>query len=386
MKKYRILSIGDTANIISILNKFLKEFSIDIIRFRGKNAEIVESGNRIYFNSDKTLEQVRELERIKSNYNLFIVTGWSGARLAYIAGLNFIWIFTGDDIRHPIFIKDGINDCNFFERLFYRQVFCDVSAYLALIEDTLVDLKRYTDKGILIGAAVDITKFNPDVKPIVLPKKEFTFLSPQRISYEKGTNIIWDAITKCKNKFKVLQVEWYDDFLPETRVKNKELTRNIPQNVELIPMIKYDEIASYYVAVDAILGQISIGWPGSIEREAAFCKKPVLTYINPDYKIVIDNKLVSPPFLPTTKDPVELSRIIDEIIISEKFRKELAEAEYEFVKKTSDPHTIAEKYEDVFKRVLRENNKKKTSSNIRKLFFVLSYYTNLKRLFKKFRL
>ena len=385
---YKVLAIGDTANVLSILKKNVKTSKIEQIQFRTKNfQETISYENQYFFKSDKIFEQVEEINQIKRNYDLFMVTGWTTARLAYLAGLKFIWIYTGDDIKHPFFLKDKIHDYNFLERIFYKKVFKSVARHVSLIEAVIPeDLKRFTDSDIILGGMVDISKFNPHVKPIELRKQKFTFLSPQRISPLKGTDVIWKAISLCKNNFEVLQPEWYDDYNTEIERKSKELLKIKPPNVKLIPLIKYGDIAKYYAYADCILGQLSAGWPGSVEREAAYCNRPVITYTNPKYKVNINGKMVSPPFLPTSKDdPYELSKIIDMMVSSKEFRERMQRKGHEFVKNTSNPEIIANRCEKIFQELdeYPPYLESKLTLFLRRLFFVISYYSNFKRIFQK---
>ena len=56
---------------------------------------------------------------------------WAAARVAYLAGINYIMYFVGGDIMTPPFLKnaklsyakEASTNLNYFERNFYKKVF-----------------------------------------------------------------------------------------------------------------------------------------------------------------------------------------------------------------------------------------------------------------------
>ena len=113
-------------------------------------------------------------------------------------------------------------------------------------------------------------------------------------------------------------------------------------------MIKRENLASNFLFADAIIGQMKNGLGATIEREAAFCKKPVIQYADPRIKFDINGKQVSSPFLPHSNEPKEIANVIDKIVESKEFREKLANEEYDFVKKIADPEMIASKWDKLF--------------------------------------
>lgn len=380
-----VLGIGDTAYNIHVLRKFIKKSKIDHIQFKNTKDEIYNDEN-LFFDSYKVLDQVKQLNSIKKNYDLFLVTGWSGARLAYLTNMRFVWIFNGDDIRHPFFVKDDFNQKKIIKRFFYRRVFDSVSASVAIYHDPYLDLKKYNHDPILIHALVDTTLYNPDISSLNLEKKKFTFFSPTRISFFKGTDIIWNAIKACKNDFEVLQVNWYDEYPNYVKKKTEQLFDQKPEQVKLIPMIKKSDIGKFYKYSDAILGQMGVtGGIGGIEREAAACGKAVITYANPNYKYELNDEFISMPFIPKSKDPFELAKVIDMIVLSKQFRDEYAKKCYNFINTFHNPKKQAEKYDDVFENIVLNHKRQdsKLKQLIRKIFFILAYYLDLKKIINK---
>ncbi len=381
----RILAIGDAANNIATIRKFVKETKIDQIHFRGaRNKDLRHYlTNTYFFESQNVFKQLKQLSDLKKNYDLFLVASWDSARLAYLAGLNFVWLFTGTDIRHPFFVKNKeLYNYTYFERFFYWKVFSEALIYVALIEDTLNDLKKHVKNGILLGTPVDSMLFNDNIKPLEKTKKKFTFFSPTRIGFQKGTDIVWNAIKKCKSDFEVLQCEWFDEKFP----KSRKLLEIKPENVILISLIPHEKMAKYYHFADAILGQMG-GWPGGIEREASFCKRPVICYTNVKFKIEINGEQKSAPFLPLSKNPEELSNIIDKIVTCKSFREKYANDCYDFIKKTCDPVLIAKMWDKLFMDYFIKSRQKKSKPKLklRLILFLLSYLSNPKKVIIKLK-
>ena len=121
--------------------------------------------------------------------------------------------------------------------------------------------------------------------------------------------------------------------------------------------MKREELGKYFVAVDAIMGQMRSGIQGGIERDAAFCKKPVICYTDPKKPMIIDGETIIPPFLPKSNEAQEIANIIDSVVESKQFRDDLAEKEYEYIKKLSDPELVSKDWENIFAKVFEKNKK-----------------------------
>lgn len=360
-----ILAIGDTADNILTLKKFAKRSKIHLITFpRKQDALLTNLDEGIeFFDSLLISKQVRKINSIKHNFDLCVVMTWAAARIAYLADLNYVMYFVGDDIRTPPFVKKPrlsyLNqpafERNFIERHFYRKVFESAVGCITTGHELYEILKKYRPDGIRLDRiAVDVELFNENVKPIDLPKKKFTFLSAQRFSLEKGLDIIWEALKLCKSDFEVWQVKWFIQNTEEERKANEKLLSIVPPQVKFIPLIKRNELARYFAFADAILGQMRSGAQGAIERDAVFCKKPVITYTDPNRPTLINGKEIVPPFLPKSKDPKELSLLLDKIVESKEFREKLTNDEYKFVKELSHPDYVIAEWEEIFEKYINK--------------------------------
>lgn len=398
----KILAIGDLANNAVILKKFVKKSNIDIINFRwdtaSKFTDIKEDVE--FFDSLKIKDQLKKILEIKDNYDLVLVQSWSGARLAYLANLNYIIYFVGSALRVPPFIKnpkleylkEPLPSLNYFERKFHKKILDDAVACVANADDLFKQLKKFRTKEIhQIGIPVDTTIFNKNTKPIERKKEKFTFLSPQRIGLAKGYDIIWDALKLCKSDFEVLQVEWFlGQRTKEEKEINANLVKNMPSQVKLIPIIKKGEIANYYAFADAVIGQMKNGLGAAVEREAVYCKKPVVQYADPKIKFEVDGDYTNSTFLPHSNNPKDVADVIDNIVLSKEFREKLVNEEYNFVKKIADPEIIAEKWDNLFTKLKKKikTNHKDSSKVIIKLrlmnFLIINriYFKKIKKILK----
>lgn len=377
MKKIRVLAIGDTADNSASLKKFAKNCKIHLITFPRKQAEIFTLSKDVeIFDSLLISKQVKKINQIKNDYDLCLVLTWSAARIAYLADLNYIMYFVGGDITEPPFEKmpkspyldKPIHSRNFLERYFYKRNFDSAVCCVAGTEEYFTKLKKFRKDAIrLDNVVVDNTIFNDKIKPVKSDKKKFTFLSAQKFGLEKGFDIIFEALKLCKTDFEILQVEWYTQRTDEEKALVKELLRKKPAMIKFIPLIKRDELASHFRSSDAILGQMRAGMLGGIERDAAFCKVPVLCYIDQTKPMIIKNEKVIPPFLPKTNEPKELAEVIDKIVESKEFREKLAIEEFEYCERLYHPENAIEVWEELFRKIEKKYPTiNKNSSKIKK--------------------
>jgi len=391
----KILAIGDSTSNIYLMKKFGKNIDIHIIDFPRKGVDkLTTSKDQIeYFDSLLISQQVKKINAIKNNFDLCIATPWAGARIAYLAGINYIMYFVGNDITTPPFSKDNKN-YNYFEKYFYKKILNRAIVCIGPQQEYFIPLKKYRKDAIRLDRAfVDIEYFNEKISPIELKKEKFTFLSAQRFGTEKGIENIWEAIKFCKTDFEILQVKWFIEDSSRTVTEfnqlgeiNKKLVDEMPKKVRFIPLIKREELGKYFVAADAIMGQMRGGHHQSgIERDAAYCKKPVLCFTDPNQTIIIDGEEIIPPFLPQSNNPQEIAKIIDKIVESKQFRDNLAEKQYEYIKKLCDPELVSKDWEKIFNNVLKNNKNLERNLSIFERLYNYIILRLEKKYIKKFR-
>ncbi len=387
----KVLAIGDICNLIVTISKYTKKSEINLINFPKDGAGVFTYADGVeLFSSWKVVDQLKKINKIKHNYDICITTG-TGDRIAYLADLNYISYYVGRDIDAPRFIKnskeqwfnEALHKLNIFERRFYRDVFNNAIAHVAGTW-VFTHLEKYTKNGIRMDSVpIDTDLFNSKVEPITKNKKKFTFFSPQRIGKPKGVDLMWRAFRLCKSDFEVIQVNWFDESTSEELEIKKEMLKDVPPQVKLIPMINRADMPRYYNFADAILGNLRIGTFALVELEGVFCGKPVIQYTNPDMKVRIREQDVVPPFLPYSNEPEQIAELIDKIVTSEKFRDELFNRQYNFAKELSDPHLVAEWWDNLFEEIANKHESiTKNTSRIR-LKFRLWYFLIANRLYVK---
>jgi len=387
-----ILVISDVGNYFKTVSKYVKKSKIHIINFPKDGAGIYTyDENYELFENYKIRDQVKKINEIKDNFDLAVVMG-AGERIAYLTDLNYISYYVGRDIDAPRFIKNSkepwyeepLHKLNFFERKFYRKAFDFAIAHVA---PTWVfeHLKKFQGNNIKMDLKpVDLTLFNENISNLPKKKEKFTFFCPQRMGIPKGTDILWKALQHCKTDFQILQVDWRDTGTEEENYLSLKLRENLPPQVKLIPMIKRKEIPSYYNWCDAVIGNLKIGSFEYIELEAVMCKKPVINFTDKKINVLIDEKEVESPFIPTNNKPENIAKIIDEFVLSEEFRNNVFNKEFDFVKKISDPNKAGEWWDSFFEKIVGKNpsiNRKssKISVRLRILYFLIANRLYLKK-------
>jgi len=272
---------------------------------------------------------------------------------------------------------------NYFERNFYKKVFDTAIACITLTDEYFNQLKKFRNDAIRLDRiAVDTTFFNPTIKAMNLDKSKFTFLSAQRIGLEKGFDVIWKALKLTKSDFRILQVEWFIENTDEEKKFKEELLKTKPEQVEFIPLVKRSELGSFFKYADAVLGQMRAGVQGGIERDAAYCKKPVVSYCDKKQVMTIEEEKIVPPFLPNSSDPVSIAKLLDKIVENSQFREELAKNEYEYIQKLSNPEFVVKEWEKIFKKYIK-NNGINRKTNILKLKFERILAKNVEKIIYK---
>ncbi len=391
-----ILVICDVGNYFKTVSKFVKKSKIHIINFPKDGAGVYTyDENYELFENYKVTDQVEKINQIKKKFDLAVVMG-AGERIAYLADLNFISYYVGRDIDAPRFIKNSketwynepLHKLNFLERQFYKKTFEFAIAHIA---PTWVfeHLKQYSGKNIKMDLKpIDSTLFSENSKPLIKKKEKFTFFCPQRMGIPKGTDILWEALKFCKSDFEILQVDWRDNGTEEENRTSLRLRENLPSQVKLIPMIKRKEMPSYYQWCDAVIGNLRIGSFEYVELEAVISKKAVINFTNERIKIIFNDKEIDPPFIPKKNDPKTIAQIIDKIVLSNQFREDLLEKEYNFVKNISNPEKAGEWWDSLFEKEVKchssiSRKSSKISLRIRMLNFLIAnrlYYKKLKKI------
>ena len=393
-----VLAIGDVANVMKSLSKITKKSKIHIVNFP-------KDGKGIYIHDDdvdrfvscKVKEQVEYINKIKNNYDICIVMG-TGERIAYLADLNYISYYVGRDIDAPrfkknsreIWFKTPLHKLNFLERKFYHNTFKNAIGHVAGVW-VYPFLEKYTKNGIKMDMyAMDDELFKNTTHELDIQKTKFTFFSPQRMGNGKGTDLLWKALKICKTDFDILQVNWFDEATDEELKIREQLLNELPSQIKLIPMIKRKKMPEYYSFADAVIGNMIVGTWELVDLEGVMCGKPVLSYSDPNHKLLVKGNYIQSSFLPDSNKPEDIAKIIDKVVSSKEFRDELFENERKFVSNSTDKEWISNWWDELFETFSQKygkihKNSSSISIKIRMGLFLIGnrlYWKKIKKLIK----
>lgn len=393
-----VLAIGDVANVMKSLSKITKRSKIHIVNFPKDGKGIFIHDDSVdRFTSWKVIEQVNYINKIKNNYDICIVMG-TGERIAYLADLNYITYYVGRDIDAPRFIKNSkefwfktpLHKLNWLERKFYHNTFKNAIAHVAGIW-VYPFLEKYTSNGIRMDMqAIDKELFKNKNHNLELEKTKFTFFSPQRMGLPKGTDLLWKALKLCKTDFQILQVNWFDESNQEELEIKEKILNELPSQIKLIPMIKREKMPEYYNFSDAIIGNMRIGTWELVDLEGVMCGKPVLSYSDPNHKLLVKGNYIKSSFMPDSNNPEDIAKIIDKVVLSKEFRDNLFENEKKFVSNSTDKEWIANWWDDLFEKYFQKygninKNSSKISIKMRTWLFLIGnrlYWNKMKKIIK----
>lgn len=363
MSKLKILVVNDFASTAYSFERYLTS-EINAIYF-GKEKVLSLVKNPIFFTSNDFISQINQIKELSSKYDLFIPLGWLASAICYLAGVNYIMYFV-DAYIEP---KDRIRKkMPFYKRYFLSKLFEDTLQHAnrvvagGKINTEILKQYRKDVKQILIFTNPEI--FNPQAKKIDLGESKFTFFSPARIEEGKGQILLWDVIKLTRSDFVVLQTDWGTGEYYQDAMTKK------PEKVKIIPKIRREDMPSYYVSSDAVLGQIGLYDSSSIERESILCGKTVFSHT---LQTLTDDE----PFYNESKSPLEMAKYIDRIVEDKNFREELARNQSEWVKKTFDNKHTASNWEEVFEEAVKKKLSYRVKTKYKVIFKILSIVENL---------
>jgi glycosyltransferase involved in cell wall biosynthesis len=366
LARLKILYVYDASSQAFIAQRYLSA-EINAIYFSEHNV-ISRVKNPRFFVMNGLVSQINQIKELSKEYTLFLCYSFVPATICYLAGVNYI-IYFGDayiDPQNRIRRKLSSIIKYSFHALCKDALESATETIASNPHDTQI-LKKYRPQSKTIVQLVDDEMFNPQVKKIDLGQNKFTFFSPQRIEPDKGQLIMWEAIKLTKSDFVVLQTDYGTGDYYQQALKTK------PEKVKIIPLVKRENMPSYFASSDAVLGQISKTTCGSIEKEAILCRIPVFCYS--PFSFLDDD-----PFYKKSTNPQDIADYIDRMVEDKNFRDELARAQSEWIKKAFDNNKTSQQWQQVFDYAIT----KKPNYKIKlKYVILLKLITILERLLHK---
>lgn len=366
MSELRILLVHDSASFAFILQKYFPGH-VDAIYFSAHDV-ISQVKNPLFFVKKGIQSQINQIRELSKKYDVFLCYGWPAAAICYLAGVNYGMVFFDAYIDPEYRIRKKISHIkeSILQDIYRSAIECSTFVVAGLPHDADI-LRKYRPDAKIISQLIDEEMFHQNIEKINLNQGKFTFLSPQRIEPDKGQLIMWEAIRLTKSDFVVLQTDWGTGEYYEKTMITK------PDKVKIISKIKRENMPSYLVSVDALLGQISKTSCGSTEREAALCNIPIFCYA--PYSFSEDD-----PFYKMSKDPADISSYVDKIVTDKEFRDKLKKIQNEWVKKTFDNNVSIRKWQEVFKEAIikRHNYKVKLHHT-----FIVNIITLIEKILQK---
>ncbi|MCJ7634680.1 glycosyltransferase family 4 protein, partial [Candidatus Bathyarchaeota archaeon] len=210
----------------------------------------------------------RDVDLINSNE----YTSWVAAEISRkVLGQSHIITLHGSDIRNLMHGKMSA-----LKKAFLIRTLKASDTVLA----TTPDLLRYSsmiDKQILHLPQ----PINTKIFSCCTPRDSSLYgdpiiFSPTRLQNIKGAKNIIDTLGRIVEAYPhshIYQIEWGD---PENVAM---LSNKVPsKNLTFLKMMPRELLASWYVSVDAVIGQMDIGALGNTELEAMSCGTPVIVY------------------------------------------------------------------------------------------------------------
>ena len=164
----KVLAIGDLANNIAVLRKYVKKSEIFLVNFPWTGASTItdEKENVLFIDPNNVVKQLNKINELKDSFDVCLVMSPAGARLAYLADLNYIFYLVGNDIRTPPFIKNvkdplasdaAIHSHNFLERKFYWDVVGGRRNFLVIFDKSLLQAFFACEITSVTGISVEFT-------------------------------------------------------------------------------------------------------------------------------------------------------------------------------------------------------------------------------------
>ena len=370
MKKVLIFStaylplIGGAEVAVNEITKRLPNWQFDLITAKiQKGLKQKEKINNINiyrvgfgFNFDKYLLpflgliKAKKLEK-KNNYNLT----WSiMASFGGFLGLRFKkkypnkpWLLTLQEGDDPKYILKRVGIFKYW----FKQIF-EKADYFQAISSFLYNwaIKNGSKVGEIIPNGVDLEIFKPKEK--INNKSEKIILTVSRLVKKNGVDDLIKAGQYLDFPFKIIIIGIGPD---EEKLKKLAKDLKIQDKVMFQGQVKYNELPKYYTLADVFVRPSLSEGLGNVFLEAMACELLVIgTEIGgiPDFlKDPSTSSGQATGLFCKTNNPQNIAEKIKEILRDDNLRKYLAKNGLELVREKYSWDKIAQKMEDVFRKI-----------------------------------
>lgn len=179
------------------------------------------------------------------------------------------------------------------------------------------NLLQVVPNAIISPQVIDLKYWNTQIRSLSSKKKIIRILHAPSLRITKGTQIIVDTVDKIKRKG--YQIE-----------------------LVLVENISYDRTKEVYETCDIGIDQLLIGWYGKFSVEIMALSKPVICYIDPEYR------KYNPDLPIVTADKDTLEQVLEGLINDGIARKRIGERSREYVAKYHDVEKIVDQLFEIY--------------------------------------
>ena len=286
-----------------------------------------------FFLCSYKLAKSKDVEIISSQW--WVPGGLIGFLVSYLTGKPLVVTLHGTDIR--MMEKSRILKSLAKPVLRRAKLVTVVSSFLKtkLLEYNLVDEK----KVLILPMPVDTTKFKPS---FLMPKDKKTILCVARFTHQKGLSYLIDALKILREKNYSFEAQIVGGGPLRAKLENRIKQLKLDDRVFLFDSMSQERLYEYYIKSDlCVLPSIEEGL-GLVLVEAQLCGRPVIGTNSGGIPDIIEDGKTG--LLVRPKDPTDLARAIERLLIDFELAKRLAEDGHKSALVKFSPKAIRNKF------------------------------------------
>lgn len=275
-----------------------------------------------------------------------------------------------------------------FEKYFTPKIKCNriVCWSKHVIDKFLIPWKIPEEKIFRSSAAVDLTKFNPNVSGKELTKKFgekiITIAKPLTGTNTAGIEVIINAFAIFQKEFPDYKLILFGNGIPNNVDKLKKLIKKhgLEKNILLEPALHHDKMPIVYAASKMCIHSFMFEATTSMGlMETMAMGKPIIITNSGEVKNIVENSVLMVPI----KNPKEMAKAMKKIASDEKYAKELGKKARKVAEKRFSLNAQTDFMEKMYKEIIQYKNQEKLDENKAKGKWV-DY--NVKKIFNAMKL